>query len=130
MVGGKRSAARWNWEMWSVFERDMCKLQVELLERNYGIARSSLTTLELIAHRNAELLGNAEAVAPSPLPDGDERRRIWSETARELRQILSLVGEAEYDQAAERLEAALNDVRIRTHEAIKAYNREQRKDPS
>ncbi len=126
----KRSAARWNWEMWCQFEKDTGKLQEELLEQNYGIARSSLTTLELIARRNAELLGDADAVAPSPLPAGDERRLLWNRAAQKLRQILLLLDEREYGQAAEYMDAALDDVRIHTHEAIKAYNRERYQDPS
>ncbi len=130
MVGSKRSAAWWNWEMWYIFEKNMGKLQEEILERNYGIARSSLATLELIARRNSELLGNARAVAPSPLPDGDERRLAWSDTARELRQILRLLDGAKYVHAAVRLDEALNDVRIQAQKAFEAHNRERSKDPS
>ncbi len=126
----KRSATRWNWEMWCQFEKDMGKLQVELLEQNYGMARSSLTTLGLIARHNAELLGDPEAVTPSPLPPDDERRLLWNKTAQKLRQILILLDGRDYGQAAEFMDAALNDVRIHTHVAIKAYNRERYRDPS
>lgn len=126
----KRSAAQWNWEMWSMFEKDMGKLQEDLLEQNYGIARSSLTTLETIARRNAELLGDAGAVAPSPLAAGDERRLVWNKAAQKLRQMLLLLDAGEYGRAAERLDAALDDVRLHAHEAVKAYNRERYQDPS